>query len=104
MTSSPGPTPSASRATCSPAVADDTGTANLPPTYSAKALLNFSTFGPVVIQPERRVSTTSAISSSPSAGRAKGRNVLRISAQVYRLFRRFLQAAAGEVFDAGRAD
>ena len=66
MTSSPGPSPSASRARCSPAVAELTATASTPPPRkSTKARSKRCALGPVVIQPERRLSTTSAISSSP---------------------------------------
>ena len=57
-------------------------TAKRAPTYSENAAVNLSTFGPVVIHPDRNVSATSAISSSPSDGRAKGRKLLLIGAAV----------------------
>jgi hypothetical protein len=43
------------------------------PRKAVKACSNWRALGPVVTQPERKVSTTSAISSSPISGRAKGR-------------------------------
>ena len=45
-TSSPGPMPRASSAACRPAVAEETGTAKRPPTYSRKSAANRSVFGP----------------------------------------------------------
>ncbi len=44
------------------------------PRKAAKSSSKRLAFGPVVTQPERSVSTTSAISSSPMSGSAKGRN------------------------------
>src|SRR5215217_2739497 len=76
MTSSPGPMPSASSARCRPAVAELTANACRPgsPRNAAKSDSKRFVFGPVVSHPERNVSTTSAISSSPISGFAKGRN------------------------------
>ena len=75
ITSSPGPMPRASNARCNPAVAELTATqcSEASPRKAANSLSNRLAFGPVVIQPERSVSTTSAISSSPMSGIAKGR-------------------------------
>src|SRR5262245_29256330 len=67
-TSSPGPTPSASSERCIAAVPDATATACCAPTYSAKRRSSSAVAGPVVSQPERSVSATAAISSSPIAG------------------------------------
>src|SRR5262245_41285088 len=76
MTSSPGPTSNASRARCRPAVAELTARACAPPPMNeANSFSNRRVFGPVVSQPERKVSTTSAISSSPMSGRANGRKL-----------------------------
>ena len=43
-----------------------------------KAASNCWVFGPVVIQPDRRVSTTSSISAWPMAGGENSRNSLRV--------------------------
>src|SRR5690606_24795697 len=77
MTSSPGPTPNASNAKCKPEVAELTAIVwiSLPPKKSAKSASNFLVLGPVVTQPERRASTTSAISSSPISGNEKGKKL-----------------------------
>src|SRR6202171_3295023 len=77
ITESPGPTPSAARATCIAAVPELTASAAGAPTISAKDRSKDCTLGPVVIQPDRRVSTTSLISSSPIDGGENGREVLR---------------------------
>ena len=61
----------------SPAVQELTAMACGAPTYSANAASKRLTFGPIVIQPERSESTTSAISSSPIDGSAYGRKVGR---------------------------
>ena len=45
-----------------------TATAAGAETLAANSASNWATLGPVVIQSERRVSTTSAISSSPMSG------------------------------------
>src|SRR5258708_20340547 len=47
-------------------------------TAFANSCSNCFVLGPVVIQPERRVSVTSRISSSSKSGRANGRNDSRI--------------------------
>mmetsp|Transcript_1276 Transcript_1276/g.3722 ORF Transcript_1276/g.3722 Transcript_1276/m.3722 type:complete len:320 (-) Transcript_1276:538-1497(-) len=75
MTSSPGPMPMASSARCRPAVAELTAMHSIcgSPRNSANACSKRLALGPVVIQPDFRVSTTSAISSSPRSGRANGR-------------------------------
>src|ERR1700690_2318374 len=75
MTSSPGPTPSASSARCKPAVAELTASECRPgsPRKVLKSSSKRLAFGPVVIQPDRSVSMTSAISSSPISGSANGR-------------------------------
>src|ERR1039458_3199842 len=78
ITSSPGPTPSAANDVCSAAVHEFTAIACFTPTYVANSCSKRLTFGPVVIQPDRRLSVTSAISSSPINGRQYGRNELRI--------------------------
>ena len=77
ITSSPGRTPTASSARCSAAVQDVTARACRQPRKPANASSNASARGPVVSQPDRRHSTTAAISSSPSMGTAKGRNSFR---------------------------
>src|SRR2546425_5257758 len=77
ITSSPGPTPSASAERWRAAVPDATASACFAPAYSAKRSSSSAARGPVVSQPERRVSATAAISSSPIAGGWKPRKVLR---------------------------
>ncbi len=69
ITSSPGPIPSATNAKCSPAVQELTPKARGAATYSANSFSNCDVRGPVVSQPERRVRTTSSISSFPILGR-----------------------------------
>src|SRR5688572_1129565 len=75
ITSSPGPTPSASSDRCIAAVPEVTARACFAPTYSANRRSSSAAFGPVVSQPERSVSATAAISSSPIAGGWKPRKV-----------------------------
>ena len=75
ITSSPGPTPSARSDRCIAAVPEETATACFAPTYSANRRSSSAAFGPVVSQPERSVSATAAISSSPMAGGWKPRKV-----------------------------
>src|SRR5438270_8982658 len=67
-TSSPGSTPSASSPRWSAAVPDETASTCFAPRYSAKRRSSSAVRGPVVSQPERRVSATASISSSPIAG------------------------------------
>src|SRR5262249_58945145 len=78
ITLSPGPSPSAATAMCSAAVQEFSASAAGASTAAANSLSNCFVFGPVVIQSERRVSTTSAISSSPMLGGEKERNVFRM--------------------------
>ena len=68
ITSSPGPIPLASSAVWRAAVHELTATAAGAETAAANSASNWAALGPVVIQSERRVSTTSAISSSPMSG------------------------------------
>jgi hypothetical protein len=68
MTSSPRSNPMASNASWRAAVPELTATACCADTYTLNSCSNRWTLGPVVSQPERRVSTTSAISSSPIEG------------------------------------
>ena len=77
MTSSPGPTPSAASPTNMASVAELTASAAGAPMNAANSCSNRLTFGPVVIQSDRKVSMTSSISSSPSKGGENGRNVFR---------------------------
>src|ERR1022692_2109675 len=63
MTSSPGPTPTAASEACRAAVQEFTATACLAPVYTANSCSKRCTLGPVVTQPERRLSATSEISS-----------------------------------------
>jgi hypothetical protein len=72
ITSSPGPTPSISRATCIAAVAEVTVRTGRPPAYSESAFSKAATRGPVAIQRLRSVSATAAIIASSIVGRAKG--------------------------------
>src|SRR5439155_2902515 len=68
ITSSPGPTPSASSERWRAAVPEATARQCFAPTYSAMRRSSSADRGPVVSQPDRRVSATAAISSSPIAG------------------------------------
>src|SRR5262245_26021140 len=68
ITSSPGPTPSATSDRCSAAVPEASASTCSAPRYSCMRSSSFAAFGPLVSQPERRVSVTAAISSSPIAG------------------------------------
>src|SRR5512139_898764 len=83
MTSSPGPTSIAASDRCSAAVQELTAIACLVSTYSAHWFSNCFTFGPVVIQPERSVSTTSAMAPSSIRGRAYGRKLVRIGESLW---------------------
>ena len=78
ITSSPGPTPTASSARCSAAVHELTAIACLACAQAANSCSNSRTFCPVVSHPERRQVSTPSISSSPINGAANGRNVSRI--------------------------
>src|SRR5690606_32772020 len=79
ITSSPGPIPNATSATCSPAVQELSikEVASGAPTYSPNWRSNALVLGPVVIQSVRKVATTSSISSCPMEGGEYGRNVSR---------------------------
>src|SRR5205085_5931978 len=77
ITSSPGPTPSASSARWSAAVPDESATTCRAPRYAAKRSSSSAVRGPVVSQPERSVSATASTSSSPIAGGWKPRKVAR---------------------------
>src|SRR5438552_2623565 len=68
ITSSPGPTPRARSERWSAAVPEDTASTCRAPRYSRNRSSSSAVRGPVVSQPERRVSATAAISSSPIAG------------------------------------
>src|SRR5690606_27567635 len=77
ITSSPGPTPSATRATWSPAV-HELSIREVPsgaPTYTPNCASKAFVRGPVVIQSVRSVAITSSISSWPIDGGEYGRNV-----------------------------
>src|SRR5690606_39650886 len=78
MTSSPGPISSANRARCNPAVQELSASAAGAPRYCVNSLSKRLVFGPVVIQAERSVSATAAISFSEMAGGEKGRKVGRL--------------------------
>src|SRR5271169_4607660 len=78
MTASPGPMPRVANATCRAAVHELRAKAAGAPTAAANSASNRFTFGPVVIQSDRRVSITSAISSSPMLGGENGKKLLRI--------------------------
>src|SRR6185503_19598511 len=72
-TSSPGPTPSSSRASCIAAVAEVSVRTGRPAKRSESAFSKAATRGPVTIQRERSVSATAAIIDSSMVGRANGR-------------------------------
>jgi hypothetical protein len=76
-TSSPGPIPSATSAACSPAVHEFSASAAGAPVKQRNSRSNSSVRGPAESHPERSVSVTAAISSSPMLGREKGRNPAR---------------------------
>ena len=78
MTESPGLILSAANATSSAAVQELTARADGAPTAWANSDSNRFTLGPVVIQSERRVSATSAISASPINGGENGKKALRM--------------------------
>ena len=68
MTSSPGPTPSASSERWSAAVPEATASTCSASRNARIRSSSSAARGPVVSQPERSVSATAAISSSPTAG------------------------------------
>src|SRR5438876_3410279 len=71
------PTPSATRPRCRAAVPEFSARAPSAPTNRRKSSSNLAALGPVVIQPERRLSATSSISSCPIRGGENGKNSLR---------------------------
>src|SRR5579859_5719390 len=77
-TASPGPIPRLTSARCKAAVQELKARAADACTVAANFSSKRFTLGPVVIQSERKVSTTSAISSSLMHGGESGKNVLRI--------------------------
>ena len=78
MTSSPGPTPAASRPRCRPDVPELTATQVRPSTSaSANSCSKAATSGPWATMPERSTRSTAARSSSPMIGLAAGMNVGR---------------------------
>ena len=79
ITSSPASTPIASSARWSAAVPEATASTCFASRYSAARCSSSAAFGPVVSQPERSVSETASISSSPIAGGWKPRKVARRS-------------------------
>ena len=79
ITSSPGSTPSATSARCIAAVPDATASTCFASRYSAIRSSSNAAFGPVVSQPERSVSATASISSSPIAGGWKPSGVSRLT-------------------------
>ncbi len=72
-TSSPGCSSRARRVAWSAPVPEEKARACFAPTAAANSASSRATRGPLVIHPERRHSTTSAISSSPMSGRENGR-------------------------------
>src|SRR4029077_9641633 len=83
ITSSPGPTPTAGSARWSAAVPEATASTCSAWTYSAKRRSSSAARGPVVSHPERRVSATASISSSPIAGGWNPSIVLRFSDETF---------------------
>src|SRR5215203_6961029 len=79
ITSSPGRTPTASSARWSAAVPDATASTCFASRYSAARRSSSAARGPVVSHPERIVSATAAISSSPTAGGWNERKVARVA-------------------------
>src|SRR5438067_5005867 len=78
ITSSPGPTPSATSERCSAAVQDETASTCFASRYSRIRASSSAVRGPVVSQPDRSVSATASISASEIAGGWNERNVLRL--------------------------
>src|SRR5438445_12151214 len=72
MTSSPGPTPSATNDRCRAVVQFETATAKGAPQLAANSSSNRETSGPCVTQPERRTRATASSSSGPKTGCAMG--------------------------------
>src|SRR2546428_12031426 len=82
ITSSPAPIPRVTSAVWRAAGQELSARAPGACRYAATSDAKRPVLGPVVIQLERRVSTTSWISSSPNTGREKGRNSRRFAAIV----------------------
>src|SRR4051794_26660825 len=78
ITSSPGPTPSATSERCSAAVHDETASTCSASRYSRMRASSSAVRGPVVSQPERKVSATASTSSSVIAGGWKERKSVRL--------------------------
>src|SRR5205814_9010574 len=79
ITSSPGPMPAVLSAVCSAAVQELRASVAGAWRKAANSVSKRLVLGPVVIQLERSVSTTAAISSSPMSGGEKGRNSVRLA-------------------------
>src|SRR5438876_3304690 len=77
-TTSFGPTASATNPRCIAAVPEFSARALSAPRNRRNSSSNLAAFGPVVIQPDRRLSATSSISSCPMSGGENGRNSLRV--------------------------
>src|SRR3954468_23956068 len=77
ITSSPGPTPSATSDRCSAAVPEETARTCFASRYSRIRVSSSAVRGPVVSQPDRSVSATASISSSEIAGGWNDRNSVR---------------------------
>src|SRR3989344_5295002 len=75
MTSSPFPIPKANKDKCKAPVQEFKATAYLAPVYSTNFFSNNLVFGPVVNQPDFKVSITSFSSSSVIKGNEKLRKV-----------------------------
>src|SRR6478735_10922517 len=78
ITSSPGPTPSATSDRCRAAVQDETASTWSASRYSRMRASSSAVRGPVVSQPERSVSATASISSSVIAGGWNERKSVRL--------------------------
>src|SRR6476619_2181228 len=74
ITSSPGPTPSATSDRCNAAVQDETASTWSASRYSRMRASSSAVRGPVVSQPERRVAATASLSASEIAGGWNERN------------------------------
>ena len=82
ITSSPGPTPSATSERWSAAVPDETASTCFASRYSRMRASSSAVRGPVVSQPERSVSATASISSSEIAGGWNERNSDRFDGEL----------------------
>src|SRR3954463_6871313 len=74
ITSSPGPTPSATSDRCRAAVPEETASTCFASRYSRMRASSSAVRGPVVSQPDRRVAATASISASEIAGGWNERN------------------------------